>query len=296
MSIASQREMHEEERIRQQQSEKLPGEPNTLYNRKTMLREVLQLRLTEWLEQGRFDNVEVRKFRDIVSELNDDPPEGFAETLPKDIDYLHCIPFANISPAVRKGALLACLEYACIDQTSGELLGEEGWKALLAQIDRLCAVSTETEVAAFGLEHVRPPDQWVVSSILSQIKRVFGDDWFDICTIDRVSATLKELGRSFQENSPGAIAAKQAHAGLRALHCVRYDEMPLDVLDGLKAAVLVALALNERTVQILLGAGAWTEIAAMSFPQTVRQAAEQAEAAKKEAAPFWLRLARMLRL
>lgn len=269
-------------------------QPNgaTLYDRELMLREVLLLELTKWMDRGVFDNFAVRKFRDIVRDINGLPSEGYG-SLPHDIDRLHCIAFTSLSPATLKGSLLACFEHAGINQTSAnDLLGADHWQSILAGINGLCGEATEPvehaecDAAASGSGPLPTmPDQWVVTAILSKIREIFGGKWFNICAVDTVSSALDELRNSLDQSAPDTIKAKQAYAGLRALHCAHYDAMPADVLSGLKAAVLQALELNKHSVQILLGADAWAEIAAMSLAEPRNACAEHAVAMPAVAEP-----------
>ncbi|RSZ55241.1 hypothetical protein HF313_22870 [Massilia atriviolacea] len=102
-------------------------------------------------------------------------------------------------------------------------------------------------------------DEWIQSALRGELLAIVESDWLDICHIDRVTRSLDEL-RLLTGMPERTVPREKLHPGVALLHCVRYEEMSKPTLDGLPAALLQVLGLDDQSGPHFLGGERWLEV------------------------------------
>lgn len=253
-----------------------------VYDPESAMREALNLKMVLWLSNQRFDSTILQDLRRITRSIMGLPRDLVLHRLPAELDALHCVHFNAVSPVTRKGAILSYLEQMGINmQTGPDLFGNDHWCQLIISLERICGMPLKDELAVMHIgEQICTTDQWVVTSIMSQLEEVFAGETFNPECLQRVANALEALAAGKVHVDEDSQLVRQAWYGLYAQEGVRFDAMAPAVRASFKEAVLAALCLNQSSVSRILGAQAWTEICALEI-----QAIEHAVQAEMSSQP-----------
>jgi len=100
---------------------------------------------------------------------------------------------------------------------------------------------------------------WTQAVFADQVRQLLASDYLSILDLDRVLYAMGDFRIAM--DLPAHLGKESVHyAGLRALHCVHFNEIDPEVRIGIPVAVIQTLGLTDHEASRMLGAERWDQL------------------------------------
>lgn len=101
---------------------------------------------------------------------------------------------------------------------------------------------------------------WERTVLTEQLLAILSDDWFNICTLDKLEPAIHFFSLSTHPHKPLNAPKTAAYVSLSTLHCDRFDKMSPAIKSGIPQAIFTHLGLNETNGPTILGNEGWDRV------------------------------------